>query len=542
MSSPASSCTLDTPNSGTPESFNSIESPLEPSPIGTPASSTDGVFARPPSDFDHEKAKRDFLNGHGQGFWNPADEIDESVEDEIERKIAELEKATGSPVSDEQKERIANKIRSLREGGWLEGLKPLLVGKDSVPIEYFNRLAAEHENTIFKVAQINARADIKVAEKEAQIASLEKELNSVKKNLKSACRTLYEDVKLLQQQKAKSQRIEKGLKDQVIKLIEENEHLNDAAVQSKVLEKENKDLKSSILVEGQLNDSKNETLRKRITELEAWWEECQDIVKSLEKENESLTNAAQRDADDSDEFRRQIVALRAEISSRNGTIKTLESQLHNSPPPQQDQVITEVSSAVLQARCVELRDERDKYKSLWAGKVVADNATMVQFWNAVETTSQEVKQLYLGIDRLGHVLGLSSQVLDIPSILDKIIEHVVSPGCDENLTPQLSLLHLRNANAIAQIQIETLKRELAKAQMGKSDDEIRAQLRIVDEEELEKRVTARTQSYREQRRAILSHIADAQEEFLTLADRSADKVAIEALVNQFLQLSRLPMI
>ncbi|KAI0813322.1 hypothetical protein GGR55DRAFT_703263 [Xylaria sp. FL0064] len=511
------------PDSSTLDSKPTENSPhLDPS--GPPPIPQDDFFARPPSNFDAEQAKGDFVKGHGQGLLNPADAVDESVEDEIERKITELAKAKGRPVTDEQKERVANKIRSLREGAWLESLKFQLVGKDVVPIEYFNRLVAQHEGTILKVAQINNLAELKVARQYAQGITL-------KRQLKAACQTISErddEVQLLRQHEADSRTTEQGLKDQIIQLRTENEDLDNAMNKPKAL--------------GQFNDPTNEILRQRVGELEAELEISKSSARLLEIENIYLKRASQTDHSDPNSLQKQIEALQAGISSRDGTIKTLQSQLRDSPLPEQDRIITEEPPTELLARCAELRAARDEYKSLWAGKVVANDVTLVQFWEAVEATTREINQLYQGIARLGHVLGLSTQVLDTPSVLEKIIAHVVLPGSDENLTPQLSVLHLRNANAIAQIQIEALKCELDKAQLGKSDDEIRAQLRIVDEDELEKRVIARAQTYRENRQAVISHIFDAQAKFLALADRSADKAAIEALVDQFLQPTTLPVI
>ncbi|KAI1353519.1 hypothetical protein F5Y01DRAFT_312714 [Xylaria sp. FL0043] len=517
------------PDSSTPDSSKPLKNSPDTNPSGRAPVPQDNFFARPPSNFNAERAKGDFIRGHGQGLLNPADAVDESVEDEIKRKTTELEKAKGSPVTDKEKEKISNRIRSLREGAWLESLKFQLVGKDVVPIKYFNRLVAEHEAIILKVAGINSRAERKVAREHAEVVSFKKQLDSAKESLEAACQTISErddEVQLLRQHEADSRSREQGLKDQIIQLRMENEDLDNALHQSKA--------------SGQYSDPTNEILRRRIGELEAELEPSKSTAKLLEFENMYLKRASQTHHGDPNSLQKQIEALQAEISSRDGAIKTLQSQLHDSPPTEQDRIITEEPPTALQARCAELRAARDEYKSLWAGKVVANDATLVQFWEAVEATTQEINQLYRGIDRLGRVLGLTTQVLDTPSVLDKIIAHVVLPGDDENLTPQLSLLHLRNANAIAQIQIEELKRELGKAQLVKSDDEIRAQLRIVDEDELEKRVTIRTQTYRKQRQAILSHIFDAQAKFLALADRSADKAAIEALVDQFLQPTALP--
>ncbi|KAI1301983.1 hypothetical protein F5Y03DRAFT_407947 [Xylaria venustula] len=635
MSSMSSSTGPSTPTSltGNPSNLN---------PIGTPPSNEDG-FARPPPDFDPEKAKKEFLKNHGKGLLNPNDSADESIEDEIAREIAGLEKM--GRVTEEEKTRIAKKIRSIREGGWLEGLKFELVGKDAVPIECFNRLAAEHENTILKVAQINLRAERKVAEKDAeieilrkkstsnpedanalldnailhdennelkdklaeyeqrgskletemqglreelqqekskprgnpdtedalskcrsQVADLQRQLSSAKSNLETSRKTLsqrYEEVQSLRQQRNEGRGREQALKDDVIKLRTENKELSNTLNQLKTLrqqivqcETERANSKGEIASlkreieslrtvnnapQGLFKDTKTEALRERIIELEANWEKCKDKVKSLQTENQNLKDARKTDFNDQDGLRKEIAKLSARIVERDVTIRALEAQLRDLPSPRQDKDKAEAPSTKLKALCNELREARDEYRSRWARRVIADNPTLRQFWDAVENTNQEIKQLYRAIYELGRALGLPTETLDTSSIIEQITTQVTASVSDKKLTPQLAVLNLLNANTAAQIRIETLTRDLDRAQFGKSEDEIRKELVLVDENELEERVSARTQTYREHRRAILAHIFEAQTEFLALADLSVNRAAIEALVDRYLQPTSLPM-
>lgn len=607
-------------DSSSVSSSDSTNNPPNPDPAGDD-------FARPPPDFDIERAKEEFLKVAGKSFLDARDEVDDSIEDEIQRKISEVEKARDKPLSPEEQERMANSIRSLREGAWLEGLKLELVGKDSVPIEYFNRIVAENEDSIRKVAHINAKAEHELAKKDAQIKDLKmsgdqnnkfqeelikcekhrdeletqirklkvelqqqkskqndttaandtltkyesqvtdlrKKLEAANKDLTTARQTLskrYEEIESLKKQKANSRGREDSLKEQARELMDENKKLNDtskqlSAIQKQViqlelervncqakatsLEEENKRLKSTAPAR-----EESEDLRKRIAGLEAGWAKCKDELKALESENKSLKDASQGSSGepsnpgDLDTLREQIARLEAKIATRDKSITTLRTQLEKelAGPPQG-------TPAELQARCVSLRNARDNYRNRWARGVMANNENLLLFWEAVENTNQEIKKLYEGVSRLGNALGLSGEVLDTPAALDKIIAKVseeVSGEVDEHQTPQLSILHLLNANARAQVQIETLKRELDKAQVGKSEDEIKAQLRIVDEETVEQRVSMRTQTYRQHRGAIIAHIFQAQREFLELADRSVDRDAIEALVDRFLQPLSLPRV
>ncbi|KAI0446224.1 hypothetical protein F4803DRAFT_568796 [Xylaria telfairii] len=642
-------------------------------------SSTDSDgFARPPPDFNPETAGAAFLEGHGQGLQNPADAIEESVEDEIARKIAEVEKAKNGPLTNGEKERIANKIRSLREGGWLESLKLQLVGKNSVPIEYFNRLAAEHENTIARVAQINARADRRVAERDAEIEALlnlsENENNSGRdssmllnnqiltgdnqilrdenalfsdeiKNLKVENKKLkdnlercqqrgtemqnetqrlqtelqqqknadgqdelakcndrvnelqseldstktalttsrgtaskyYDEIQAFRQQRIDLMQREQGNKDEIRRLREDVKNLTRilaeskkelAACAAKLLDQEFK------LARAGSNNS--DGLRQRISELEAERKKypaevdrlrqvnsklrteqskCNDRVASLVKENDGLRNAAalQGEPNDPDDLRRRILELQAELARRDEVIRNLEAELAQAraaPQPGQDGAPPQEPMNELQARLLELRNARDMYRNRWARLMAAGGAAgpgaatpqqLTEFWQAVESTDTEIKELYRGIDRLGRVLGLTN-ILDTPQVLDRIITAVEAAVTNEQETLQLVVLNLRNVNLLARVQIETLERQLDRAQLGRSEDEVRAQLGVVQEDEVERRVSIRTQTYRDHRRRIIAHIFDAQNEFLALAETSGDRDAIEALVDRFLQPTSLPMI
>ncbi|KAI0543909.1 hypothetical protein F4679DRAFT_566971 [Xylaria curta] len=610
---------------------------------GAPTSSSDSMdlhgFARPPPDFDPEQAGAEFRKGHGQGLLNPADAIEESVEDEIKRKTAELEKAKNKPLTDKEKERVANKIRSLREGGWLEGLKLQLVGKDAVPIEYFNRLVAEHENTIFKVAQINARADRKIAEKDAQIkdlldkngkddsefgdnstllnnAILEEEklalqddlaacqqrgtemqneiqrLNTLLQQEKSSqgntdaqgalakcnnrvnelqsqldsresdlqtARTnaakYYNDVQSLREQRTLWLVRERGIKDEIRQLREDNKKLKDAAAAAAQRGTGDSEGFRERIVGLEVEQTKCkgevERLKRENSKLQAERSNCNSKVKSLEKENKRLKDAAspQGEPNDLDGLRQRVRELEAELARRDERIQALEAELvqaRTASSPARDDAAPQDPGAELRARCAELKNARDLYMSKWAkelaGQHLSRRESLIEFWQVVENTNKEMKALYQGIERLGRVLGLTNVVLDTPQVLDKIITEITGTVTQEKETLELAVVNLRNVNLMARIQIETLERQLDRVQSNRTEDQVRLELRAVQEEEVERRVSVRTQTYREHRRSIISHIFDAQAEFLALAEKSGDRDAIEALVDRFLHPTALPRI
>ncbi|KAI1438480.1 hypothetical protein GGR50DRAFT_640168 [Xylaria sp. CBS 124048] len=198
----------------------------------------------------------------------------------------------------------------------------------------------------------------------------------------------------------------------------------------------------------------------------------------------------------------------------------------------------------LQARCAELREARDNYREKWARGVMAGSGGLLEFWDAVENTSREIKQLYQGIDKLSRLLGVADGVMDTPQILERILAQVSDSVEDVKYpSPAIQILGLRVANMAAQTQIATLRVKLEQAQQPKTDAEMQAFLGVVDEEEVERRVSNRTQTYRQHRCQLLRHIFDAQVEFLALARRSGgNRAAIEKLVGQYLEPSSLPMI
>ncbi|KAI1203328.1 hypothetical protein F5X97DRAFT_128991 [Nemania serpens] len=494
-SSPPSRSNVHTPDSG------QVRAPPSMSSVSSPAAHE---FARPPPDFDPNQLRAALLVGHGQGLLNPADAGEESIEDEIARQIAESEAAGKTPLTDDEKERIARTIRHIREGGWLRRLKLQLVGNDTVPIEYFNRLVAEHEGTIPKVARINAMASRKVAKRDALIASLKDELRQERLISQS-----------LEQQKIDMTQDERANKNEIIALREENKNLIAS-------------------LKGQEKDS--DDLRSQIAELEVGQAKCgANDNSTLKDENNRLNDAAasQGEPTDLEDLRRQISELKAQLAERDNTISTLETR-----PAQ----VSNPSNEELQARCKDLREARDHYRERWARKITAGNAGLVEFWEAVENTREETNLLYYGIEKLSHALGLAEGVLDTPKVLDKIIAQVTASVNEVLATPQVTIVNLRTANLLAQVKIETLRRQLDKAELGRSEDEIRAQLGVVDEEEVERRVSLRTQAYRLYRGTLLDHVFNARTEFLALAERSFDRGAIEALVDRFLEPTSLPRV
>ncbi|KAI0110859.1 hypothetical protein GGR51DRAFT_510240 [Nemania sp. FL0031] len=568
-------------SSSSPGDPSKSSNPSNPNPApntgGAPPSSPDNTpqtihgFARPPPDFNPAPLSEN----PGRGLLNSADAVEESIEQEITRKIAELEVAKGEPVTDEEKKKISSRIRALRQGAWLEGLKLQLVGKDTVPIQYFNRLVADHEGTIAIVAQVRADADRKVTDRDAEIEKLKNRKPEVDPALISERERLLGEIRHVREENTQIRRelrtqrrtndaalascnnrvqdLQKQLdtcRNTASDYYNEVQTLRQQKMETNSREQVNKDEIRKLRAE-------QEGSQKHIKELETERVNCKARCKALETENRKLKDAAipqaaqqaapQGGPDDTEDLRKRIVELEATIAERDQTIRTLEAQLKQaggSPAPPRP--IEEVANAELQARCTELREARDRYRERWARGFAEENVEkkphLVEFWQVVEDTKKEIDQLYQGIHKLGQVLGLADGVLDTPKILDRIVKQVTASVSDVLGTPQLTIINLRTANSTAQVQIETLQRRIERAQLGRSEDEVNLALGTADEQEIERRVTVRTQAYREHRGRILSHMLEAQTAFLNLAARSSTRVAIEDIVDRFLQPESLPMV
>ncbi|CAJ2503028.1 Uu.00g104220.m01.CDS01 [Anthostomella pinea] len=223
--------------------------PTSPDPPGTKAG-----FSLPPPGFDPktdgEKTRKYYAEQYKKGPLDPEDQVGESVEEEIDRQITELEKMRGKTVPQDEQDRIAAKIRKVRGGSWLEALKVELRGKTDVPIAYFNRLVAEYEGTIPLVVSFRAKAEKDVADKDKTIKDLKKQLDS-----------------------------------------------GQASSSDPKLEKENSDLKS----ENESLTKENNDLKDQLEKLQGELKDCQKHGKTLQAQVNDLEKAAKKAKDDSSE-------------------------------------------------------------------------------------------------------------------------------------------------------------------------------------------------------------------------------------------------
>ncbi|KAK7741891.1 hypothetical protein SLS62_010902 [Diatrype stigma] len=130
------------------------------------------VLASPPPKSDSSRTE-------ASGTPN-VEKLEDPVESIIEKKLAELKAL--KVVSPEEEDRIRSKIRKQQSGRWLGAIRESLVGKDTVPIEYFNRLVAENEGTIGYVAKHTARFERRLQENDEKIRELKQKLDGHEKH------------------------------------------------------------------------------------------------------------------------------------------------------------------------------------------------------------------------------------------------------------------------------------------------------------------------------------------------------------------------
>ncbi|KAI8624852.1 hypothetical protein F5Y19DRAFT_467512 [Xylariaceae sp. FL1651] len=536
-------------------------------PPGSSSETESHGFALPTPGFDPEQERAAMSEWYQQrgvvGVLAPADMAEESVEEEVRRKIADLERVRNGPVTEEERERITAKCIELREGGFIEGLKPILVGMKSVPIEYWNRLVDEHEKTIAVVAEKASNVQRKMAEKDSEIEDLKNTLERQELGEVETRSAALSEVQRLNDENAElKDKIEKGsqhegeikqtisdtqggtdkkalteCQDQIVSIQKKLDAAEQHLQTSRNTASDYYNQVQTFRQQRQLGREREQACKDKVKRLEADLSVLEGEFSKLKAQNKDLQAAAaiKEDIFDPEGLKKQVSDLLSKRERLNARIHTLETELARKSrapqgPDEPEAVQPQGGLEELKTQCAELKMSRDLYRDLWARGVAASNENLVEFWAAVENTSREIAQLHRGVETLSRALGLEENVVD-PSKTLKNIQSL-----------QLNLITLRYENMTTRLEAEQLRRQLASTLLPKTEDEMKLRLKIVDEEEVEKRVSSRTQTYRGHRRDILDHIFEARSAFQELADRNVDsRDAIDALVHQYLDPTALPL-
>ncbi|KAI1207317.1 uncharacterized protein F4807DRAFT_462767 [Annulohypoxylon truncatum] len=518
-------------------------------------------FALPDADFDpwnNQAIKDYYAKKQKEGVLNDEDGIEDDVETEARQVVTNWEKVVGREATAEERQRMMSKIRRIRGGAWLEGLKTKLVGETTVPIAYFNRLVAENERCIAFVAN-----------RMAAVAQERQKMGQEIDNLRDANEKLTTGgLKQCEDEKAE-------LTDKAAKLADDNSKLQEQidSLREK-LEKEGKQppvddkckerierLESELRAvhrQRQIGEEMNESLERQLKESRKRENAVRNEMRDQDREirglhetldeltmkNNRLEREAKRDnkddsAKDSEkELRDKLAGLEANLSEQEEAnqglidendglvrrIHVLRDQVEAKPTatgsgaPSKTfdtaKIVKELMEAKEQDRAVNREVER--VLSSWMSNVAEANH-LREYHNAVQEYKNGTKDLQNRVLALYEQLGHEAE------------EDVTADQALANLSeqlqkqPQSPMEHkLWTLKLLQDLAIESnkLRAERLRAQTlhmrledGKTAEQRRQETqmayRIFDEEELDRRVEERTQMYREHRGEILDNIFDA---------------------------------
>ncbi|KAI1502631.1 hypothetical protein F5X99DRAFT_154697 [Biscogniauxia marginata] len=557
---------LDGDGSASPDSFvtppNDGESPISSesgTPTGTSASSTIGGFSAASPGFDpadKESIIKHYKSKKEKGILPKDDQFEESIEDEIEKVITNFEAEAGRKASAEERKAMSERARRIRGGGWLEGLKSTLVGKSGVPMEHFNRLAAQYESTIPMMMQRLAAADKKIDDKDKQIEDLREKLSNKPSTDSSGSNTGQEEIERLKQENLALEGRNAAIAKQLRKEEDKNSDLEDKLekcqshgnkLQANIDKLEAADEGSSKGNDDASSPGNNQKLKDEIKSLKEQIKSLSD-AEGLQERNKKLQARlekclASKSANDEANRRR----LEKEIANLKEQIKDLENELKSSrdalTPDQRSTADLLKLVDDLQKQNKVLATSRDKFRNDWAANMTGDehNRHLAQFWDLVEKTRKEMGELQQLVDALYQTLGFKEKYLDAKDALNRMTKASTTP---HNATLQVQLLTAKLEAKEHEVRVFRLREQLANAITRKTEAEIKMELGVYEEEELERRVTARTQMYRLHRRAYLDNIFGANIAFREMARQITDtrtRDRINQIRFRYLEPSSLPM-
>ncbi|KAI1484742.1 hypothetical protein F5X96DRAFT_692046 [Biscogniauxia mediterranea] len=600
---------------------------------GTPKSTLGGFSVVSPG-FDPDD-KDSILNHYGKkkdkGVLPKENQFEDSVEDEIKKAIADWEAVSKKKATPEQRKRMGDKIRRIRGGAWLESLKPTLVGQTHVPIEFFNRLAEQHEATILSTMRYMSDASKHVDGKDKEIEDLRKKLNDKPSASNSSSNT--GELTKLQRENARLKGINEALKkdtqksddmatdlqeklDQRVRKVSQLEaEIEKLKAAAKKTSKEggSGDIHSACKAEiselkqklNLANTSKGKgtekaegaskgkktcerlesecqtekaTMKKEIGELKEQLKQAQDDLQSTldgilggtkpaeeghgstsdvnvkiheelkkeltrtkkrveksEKQNKELSvklAKAQASTPDSitqerKKFKKEISGLRGQVGDLQARLKTATQALSPADAQKVDYV------AVIN----KLRDDiaviskaRDKFRNDFMARFTeAEHARhLTTFWQIVEDTRAAMGEIQQLAETLFQNLGMNAPYTDAKDALNQMIKaSTMATGA----SPAMQLVTSKLAARSLEVKVYQLREQLANAPSRKTDEEIKMELGVYNEAEMQRRVSAQTQVYRLHRRAYLENFFSADGELAQIATNTPHGGTRE-LINQ----------
>lgn len=560
------------------------------------SSSTDHGFplADPKFDpWDNQAIKDYYKKKEAEGVLSDDPGVEDEIEAEAKQVVIEWEIAMGRKATQEERDKVMTKIRRIRAGAWLEGIKKELAGQTTAPIAYFNRLAEENERSIAfvshrMVGMAHERKKLAEEMRELQdtngrLATLLKQRedenfelqdknyelgeNNIKiqqvadrlrEDLEKAAKDAKQNEEMAVNALKQCEENRTDLKDENTKLAEENAEAKDEierlrAELAKAKEKAGKDeeaandaldgckedklktedenakLKEEIKKlkeeEHRLRDELAKAIEKAEKDEKASKDKIKDLEEQLQRCRDDLTGAM-NDLQDDREAYKKLVYDQDDLTIKYNHLKIDFDKLKeendkkdkNPTPVNHDcwdtaKILKELKEAKKKDK--DISEEIDNLINSWLRRV-ADVNDRREFYNAMDDLQKLFRELQDRIRAIYTRLGFdgtkstAEQVLThLEAELDKQPrEDMKSRLYTLSLAMELQLEHTRLHTE--KLRTETLEMQL---DLKKPDEdkamELRMEYGIYEEEELERRVDSRTQTYRVHRQALLGHMFNA---------------------------------
>ncbi|KAI2639043.1 hypothetical protein GGS26DRAFT_602576 [Hypomontagnella submonticulosa] len=295
-------------------------------------------FAVPDPNYDFEEKRRLIMKNRAEGnLFSVGAEIEDDPETAAAKEVARWEQVTGKKANEEQRREMINKVIRNREGSWLAGAKIEAQGLDKVPIEWFNRLVAEREDSLALITQRALEWNNANREKHAEILKL---LAEIKKLKKQASKDKSNDGSDDESQKKEIQAIKA-----------ENDTLKaDLAKAKSDLEEKNKSCKQETdALKADLADSRSKLealeadLAKAKSEQEKKDNKCKEKIAALQEEIDTLKKDLAKAKSDLEEKKKKsrkddIEKLEAEIDALKADLAKAKSELEENDKNYKDKI------------------------------------------------------------------------------------------------------------------------------------------------------------------------------------------------------------
>ncbi|KAI0386733.1 hypothetical protein F5Y04DRAFT_288600 [Hypomontagnella monticulosa] len=544
-------------------------------------------FDVPDPNYDLEAKRKSIMKNREEGkLFSITAGFEDDPQTAAEKEIARWEKQTGKTASAALRKDMTDRIVRNREGGWLAGAKIKAQGQDKVPIDWFNRLVSEREDSLNLFATKAMECSQIISQKQETIENLKNENQELKEQASKGKSEDGSDEKLTQCQAENN-----ALKEDLAKAkseVEENDKLLKADLSKaksdlETIRAENEALKLE-LAEARSNAKKpdkshqekierlesenRESYRQRNNHMNRAYELDKELglarkrEQDLKEDNRRLTKAL---ADCEDNLRKSNASKNAPSHSSNGSN---EAQAGSSDagsgepganpdgqPPELGgmdtlKVIRELKKAKEENR--DVREEADDLINRWLARV-ADNHNVREFYNTVDELSRTMGALQAQIITLYNDLRLpNGDAITAGEALDALTRYASQHPEDEDFQMRVWALKLIGDTHVAEretkterVRNDTLNKQL---DMCKTTDilerESTANYGMAQNEEVLRQVEERTQTYRMQRRAFVGTLFAANAQLTDVAAKCPHQPTIRAMehvCNTYLDPITLPL-